>query len=35
MAALNDANRLLALQATGLLDTPPEENFDRLTHGER
>lgn len=31
MAALDDANRLLALQATGLLDTPPEENFDRLT----
>jgi GAF domain-containing protein len=31
MAALNDANRLLALQATGLLDTPPEESFDRLT----
>lgn len=31
MAALDDANRLLALQATGLLDAPPEENFDRLT----
>lgn len=31
MAALDDANRLLVLQATGLLDTPPEENFDRLT----
>ena len=31
MADLNDADRLLALQATGLLDTPPDENFDRLT----
>jgi GAF domain-containing protein len=31
MAALNDADRLLTLRATGLLDTPPEENFDRLT----
>jgi len=31
MAALNDANRLLALQKTGLLDTPSEETFDRLT----
>src|SRR5262245_53387494 len=31
MAALNDADRLLTLRATGLLDTPPEDNFDRLT----
>lgn len=31
MAALNDVDRLLALRATGLLDSPPEDTFDRLT----
>ena len=31
MSAVNDVDRLLALRATGLLDTPPEETFDRLT----
>jgi GAF domain-containing protein len=31
MVAVNDVDRLLALRATGLLDTPPEETFDRLT----
>ncbi|HBH39045.1 MAG TPA: sensor domain-containing diguanylate cyclase [Curvibacter sp.] len=30
-ASLNDEQRLQAVQATGLLDTPPEESFDRLT----
>jgi hypothetical protein len=25
------SERLLALQSTGLLDTPPEERFDRIT----
>ncbi|MET0337095.1 MAG: GAF domain-containing protein [Caulobacter sp.] len=29
--ALNEAHRLVALERTGLLDTPPEEAFDRLT----
>jgi signal transduction histidine kinase len=29
--ALEDAGRLAALRRTGLLDTPPEEAFDRLT----
>ena len=29
--AVRDAQRLEALRATGLLDTPPEEAFDRLT----
>lgn len=28
---LNERERLQALQATGLLDTPPDERFDRLT----
>lgn len=28
---VNERERLQALQATGLLDTPPEERFDRLT----
>jgi diguanylate cyclase (GGDEF)-like protein/PAS domain S-box-containing protein len=27
----NESERLLALQSTGLLDTPPEERFDRIT----
>lgn len=30
-ATLHDDKRLQAVQATGLLDTPPEESFDRLT----
>lgn len=30
-AALADAQRLEAVRRTGLLDTPPEESFDRLT----
>ncbi len=30
-AALADPRRLAAVQRTGLLDSPPEENFDRLT----
>lgn len=30
-AALADEGRLAALRRTGLLDTPPEETFDRLT----
>ena len=30
-AALTDPGRLAAVRATGLLDTPPEEVFDRLT----
>jgi signal transduction histidine kinase len=30
-AALSDPTRLAALRATALLDTPPEEAFDRLT----
>ena len=29
--ALNERQRLVALERTGLLDTPPEEAFDRLT----
>lgn len=29
---LNEQQRLLALQLTGLLDTEPEQRFDRLTH---
>jgi hypothetical protein len=29
-AALRDPERLAALHASGLLDTPPEEAFDRL-----
>ncbi len=28
---LDDSSRLLALQQTGLVDSPPEESFDRLT----
>jgi two-component sensor histidine kinase len=31
MAEISDVDRLLALRATGLLDTPPEESFDRVT----
>lgn len=31
LTALADPRRLAAVQRTGLLDTPPEENFDRLT----
>jgi signal transduction histidine kinase len=30
-AAISDARRLAAVEATLLLDTPPEESFDRLT----
>ena len=30
-AALRNEGRLAALRRTGLLDTPPEETFDRLT----
>jgi signal transduction histidine kinase len=30
-AVLSDSSRLAALRATGLLDSPPEEAFDRLT----
>jgi GAF domain-containing protein len=29
--ALNESQRLVALERSGLLDTPPEEAFDRLT----
>ena len=29
--ALNEGQRLVALERSGLLDTPPEETFDRLT----
>src|SRR5258706_12546969 len=29
---IHDAERLAALQRTSLLDTPPEDAFDRLTH---
>lgn len=28
---LTDGDRLLAVAATGLLDTPPDENYDRIT----
>lgn len=31
MAALSNPNRLRALRATGLLDSPPEEIYDRIT----
>lgn len=31
LTALADPRRLAAVQRTGLLDSPPEENFDRLT----
>jgi two-component sensor histidine kinase len=31
VASLTDVNRLLALESTGLLDTTPEEAFDRIT----
>lgn len=31
LAALMDPNRVAAVRDTGLLDTPPEESFDRLT----
>ena len=27
----NDGQRLLALERSGLVDTPPEDSFDRLT----
>ena len=31
VAALDDPRRLAALACTGLMDTPPEPTFDRLT----
>ena len=31
MLSLNETDRLAALKALKILDTPPEERFDRLT----